>query len=91
MRPIRLKGKPMEALRRACFERDQYRCSECDTLVTWDGYFIGRGQMAHIKSRGAGGSDELSNVRTLCQKCHIEIEHGYGKTRTKPVPAKEIA
>jgi HNH endonuclease len=89
--PVRLKGKALEALRRACFERDQYRCSECDKFVTWDGYYVEKGHMAHIVSRGRGGSDELSNVSTLCLKCHLVDEHAYGPSRTKPVPPKEAA
>jgi 5-methylcytosine-specific restriction endonuclease McrA len=28
----------------------------------------------HIKSRGAGGDDELCNLRTLCVRCH-DIRH----------------
>lgn len=42
------------------------------------------GEMAHIKSRGAGGSDTLDNVRTLCQPCH-RLEHAGGK----PCPRRE--
>jgi 5-methylcytosine-specific restriction endonuclease McrA len=84
--PVRLKGKALEALRRACFERDQYRCSECDVLVLWDGYFMRSGQMAHVVGRGRGGSDTLSNVKTLCLECHLVGEHN-----PKSVPAKEIA
>jgi 5-methylcytosine-specific restriction endonuclease McrA len=84
---IRLKGKELEALRRACFERDEFRCSECDIPVIWERGTFQSGHMAHIKSRGAGGPDELWNVRLLCMKCHT-FEHNCGG---KPVPSKEIA
>jgi 5-methylcytosine-specific restriction endonuclease McrA len=84
--PVRLKGKALEALRRACFERDEYRCSECDVPVTWDGYFVNRGHMAHVISRGRGGPDELFNVKTMCMRCHLVDGHN-----PKSVPRKEIA
>jgi len=29
-----------------------------------------KADMAHVKSRGAGGQDILSNVRNLCHRCH---------------------
>ena len=67
---IRLKGKDMEALRRACFERDNYICVQCGNPVSWQS-----GHMAHIKSHGSGGSDILENVKTKCQHCHIILEH----------------
>jgi 5-methylcytosine-specific restriction endonuclease McrA len=70
--PIRIKGKKLEALRRACFERDMYCCAECCRNVTWN-----TGHMAHIKARGRGGSDTLDNVRALCQRCHVQ-EHSNG-------------
>ena len=95
-RPGRVTGKAMEALRRACFERDGYRCqhqafiadtnclhARCMRLVTWD-----NGHMAHIKSRGAGGKDELSNVTTKCPDCHVVREHFFGPSGIKPVPPK---
>ena len=44
------------------------------------------GEMAHIRSRGAGGTDTLDNVRTLCPSDH-RLEHNGGK----PVKKKERA
>jgi 5-methylcytosine-specific restriction endonuclease McrA len=98
--PGRLKGEALEALRRACFERDGYQCQQvlreepmpgfeadlvsvfrCWKRVTWES-----GHMAHIVSRGRGGKDELSNVKTKCAECHIGIEHSYGPSGRKPVP-----
>ena len=79
---IRLKGKPLADLRRQCFTRDGWACVECGVGVSWVS-----GHMAHIKSRGAGGSDVLENVRTLCggpDGCHMK-EHNCGG---KPLPAK---
>lgn len=93
----RLKGAAMTNLRRACFERDGYRCKhmvrrstaehswweECGCVVTWE-----TGDMAHIVSRGAGGKDELSNVVTKCRLHHRVVEHAYGKSGEKPVKPK---
>ena len=71
---IRLRGSKLDALRRECFERDGYVCTcGCKQSVTWD-----NGDMAHIVSRGAGGSDVLSNVKTMTHLCHMR-EHTEGK------------
>lgn len=100
-RPGRLRGEAMEALRRACFERDEYKCQHltpvgkhwkfgklytmCGRCVTWES-----GHMAHIVSRGRGGKDEVSNVTTKCASCHSVLEHRYGKSGTKPVPRRSV-
>jgi hypothetical protein len=77
---IRLKGKALERLRRDCFERDGWKCTcGCERGVSW-----ATGHMAHIQSRGAGGSDMLENVRTMTGECHA-ISHNCGG---KPVPSK---
>lgn len=77
---VRLSGKALEELRMVCWLRDNGRCQVCRELV----YFAARVDgdplaydMAHIKSRGAGGSDELNNVRCLCHQCHMK-EHAKG-------------
>ncbi len=68
---VRLTGKALERLRQECFERDNWTCT-CG---------CGRGaplvlDMAHIKSRGAGGSDCLSNVKTMTHECHMRAHNG---------------
>ena len=77
---VRLTGKDLEKLRDDCWERDRGRCQACGDFVyyspRWDGDTLAF-DMAHIKSRGAGGSDTLENVRTLCHKCHMK-EHTKG-------------
>ena len=79
---IRLKGAALEKLRRDCFVRDKYICVDCGCGVEWSGW--NAGHMAHIVSRGAGGSDTLDNVRTKCFMCHFN-EHN-----PKAVPRKKI-
>jgi hypothetical protein len=82
---VRLRGKVLEALRRDCFERDRYRCRckhpepGCGELCNWE-----YDDMAHIVSRGAGGSDELSNVLTMKHEHHLATHNCGGK----PIPAK---
>lgn len=69
-RPIRLRGKQMERLRRACFKRDKYRCVKCGKRVLWDGSVWTRGHMMH-KVRKTWGGDVISNVETGCFSCHF--------------------
>jgi 5-methylcytosine-specific restriction endonuclease McrA len=102
-RPGRLKGDPLENLRRDCFERDHYQCRHKKRHPIRDlkGYLVGSyyvecgdfvtwetGHMAHVVSKGRGGKDELSNVLTKCAKCHLVLEHAYGPSGVKPVPKK---
>ena len=89
LRPGRREGEDLWRLRLDCFERDNFTCRKCGQKIAWDQeesilWGQPRGEMAHIKSRGAGGKDELSNVRTLCPE-HHRLEHNGGK----PVPKKE--
>jgi 5-methylcytosine-specific restriction endonuclease McrA len=74
---IRLKGEALAALRRQCFTRDGWSCVDCGRGIGW-----ASGHMAHIKSRGSGGSDVIENVRTKCGDCH-DAEH-----HPKAVPPK---
>lgn len=58
---------------RAIFARDRDRCLNCrasaETVVTLD--------PDHGVPRGAGGADRMSNLNTLCRRCH-EAKHGEG-------------
>jgi hypothetical protein len=76
---IRLRRKALEALRMARFEYDGFRCQwkGCGVKVCWDG--PNAGHLAHIQSRGAGGSDTMENTRTLCE-VHHRLEHQKGKS-----------
>jgi len=64
-------------LRKAAFERDKHRCINCyrslDTATTLD--------PDHTVPRGVGGSNRLSNIGTLCRKCH-DAKHGNGTAPT---------
>jgi 5-methylcytosine-specific restriction endonuclease McrA len=77
---VRLAGKELEALRRAMLKRDKSNCQACRVAVSdsFPAWHPKKAHMAHIKSRGAGGSDTLDNIRTLCGECHRE-EHSKGR------------
>ena len=76
---IQLKGKPMEKLRRERFTLDGWCCVDCGRPVSW-----ASGHLAHVQSRGAGGSDTIENTRTKCLGCH-NAEHNCGG---RPLPRK---
>jgi 5-methylcytosine-specific restriction endonuclease McrA len=74
---VRLHGKALEALRRECWLRHNETCQVCGERVYYQARFDGDPlayDMAHIQSRGAGGSDVISNVRCLCHRDHM-LEH----------------
>jgi len=75
----RLKGKELEALRFAVWERDGHRCVTCGRPVPLNGNVFERAHLAHIRSRGAGGEDTPENTRIKCFHCHIIQEHGKGE------------
>jgi len=81
---VRLSGQALEDLRERVYKRDGGRCQwpRCGVWLPLYGSVFNRAHMAHIKSRGASGSDELLNVRLLCYAHHAE-EHG------NPRPATE--
>ena len=51
------------------FERDNYTCQCCGEKHI-------RLEVHHIIFRSQGGSDELDNLITLCEKCHKAIHDG---------------
>lgn len=84
---LRLRGKAYREFREQVFARAKGHCENCGIYVPLrspcEGYSIFEcGHVAHIRSRGAGGGDELSNVRWLCFKCHT-LEHNKGRETWK--------
>jgi 5-methylcytosine-specific restriction endonuclease McrA len=73
---VRLDAKGMKALREERYEIDSGRCVVCGHRRPLDGGLRDRMHLAHIVSRGAGGSDTLENTVCKCYGCHIEVEHG---------------
>ena len=55
------------ALRKAVYRRDGYRCALCDSTK-----YI---QIHHCVPRGKGGTNSIQNLITLCSDCHA-MAHG---------------
>jgi 5-methylcytosine-specific restriction endonuclease McrA len=88
----RLEGEELDALRAACFQRDNFTCTYCNLTVYSDlpHEDPASAHMAHIQAKRRGG-DNLSNVQTECGACH-RAYHNFGKSRTKPCKSKrEVA
>ncbi len=48
--------------------RDKWRCLSCGRSAKEDGVLL---EVDHILPRSKGGSDDISNLQTLCKKCNI--------------------
>ncbi len=60
-----LTGARYERLRRACLDRDNWRCTRCESPAGL--------QMHHPIALDDGGDPwSLGNVRMLCGDCHID-------------------
>lgn len=57
-------------LRKACLQRDHYKCYRCEKK-SYSGKGLGT---HHILPRALGGSDDITNLITLCHKCHDFVE-----------------
>jgi hypothetical protein len=70
---IRLGPAGMHQLREDTLYRSGLRCENsidgkrCPRRINWMNFHL-----AHIVSRGRGGSDVLANVLACCQECHWE-------------------
>lgn len=53
-------------LRHEVFKKDKYKCVECG-ISNQDGVL----HIDHIISISQGGSDDLSNLQTLCRGCNL--------------------
>lgn len=76
---VRLTGEALRELRWQCWNRDNGRCVACGIRVYFEARFAGDPEaydLAHVKSRGAGGDDSLLNTRTLCHQCHMNQHAG---------------
>jgi len=86
---IRLNGREMLELRQNAFARSQGQCENsvteekdrCPVRFHWGSF-----DLAHIVSRGRGGSDSLDNVLAVCRDCHFEDT----RNRKKLVPHRDF-
>lgn len=61
-------------LREAVFSRDGYKCQCCGRTIK-DGVIL---HIHHIKYRSQGGTNSMSNLATVCDKCHTPKNHKPG-------------
>lgn len=48
--------------------RDQWKCLSCGRSAQVDGVLL---EVDHIVPRSKGGTDDVSNLQTLCKKCNV--------------------
>ena len=63
-------GEDMSERRLEAYERDKGRCQlivspRCRGWASWE-----YGELDHVITRGRGGSDNLENLRWVCNSCH---------------------
>lgn len=61
----RIATDPWQGIRLQVLERDNYRCVSCATELK-----SSEADVHHLLPRSMGGTDELSNLVTLCDGCH---------------------
>ena len=59
-------GSQWRALRTVALERDKHLCQEC----LKKGRYVTATTVDHIIAKAHGGSDNLSNLQSLCNSCH---------------------
>ena len=59
-------GKVWRVKRLKILQRDDYLCQECKR----NGIVTAATDVDHIKSKAQGGTDEDSNLQSLCKPCH---------------------
>jgi endogenous inhibitor of DNA gyrase (YacG/DUF329 family) len=67
-------------LRKRVYERDNWTCQKCGIKCSNKNNDPTKIQCDHIIKERDGGSHNMSNLQTLCLKCHIEKDwkHYYG-------------
>lgn len=83
---VRCTGKDLEALRDACWERDEGICQRCGAAVYKQARFDGDPlayDMAHRRNKLMYG-DVLGNIDVNCHECHMNSHNCGGK----PLPPK---
>jgi len=68
---LRLERRSYQELCRRVLKRDNWRCQVCGSSQNL--------QVHHKQLRSQQGSDEDSNLITLCASCHEGLHHGYGE------------
>ena len=58
-------NREWERIRQEVFDRDGHRCQDCRKA--------GRLEAHHVLELAHGGTNDLSNLKTLCRACHIFV------------------
>lgn len=66
-------------LRQQVLERDSYLCCECAK----EGRVSAASDVDHIVPKSQGGTDDLSNLQSLCKKCHKTKTYAEKRGRVK--------
>ena len=59
-------GYRWQQVRRRVLVRDKHQCRACKRK----GIYVPAGEVDHIVPKSQGGSDDLSNLESLCRTCH---------------------
>jgi 5-methylcytosine-specific restriction protein A len=59
-------GHAWRVLRKQILDRDGHQCTRCGTAGTGDNPL----SVDHIMAKTLGGTDDPSNLTTLCRRCH---------------------
>ena len=77
-----------DTLREAVFARDGYRCLCCGKSAIHDGVIL---RIHHVGFRAGDRSNRLSNLATVCEKCHSPKNHKPGGKLWDLKPPKGMA
>jgi 5-methylcytosine-specific restriction enzyme A len=73
-----------ESLRRQALQRDGWLCVECEKA----GRVVLAKDVDHVVSRARGGSNALTNLQSLCRRCHLRKSAlDLGRKPREPRPA----
>jgi 5-methylcytosine-specific restriction endonuclease McrA len=65
------------------FERDGYKCASCGIEIS-----LGMGDLHHVIPKNKGGSNDPSNLITLCRNCNYSIADKIFEVATTPLSAQ---
>lgn len=75
-------GHAWRKLRERILKRDNYLCVKCRAA----GRLVEATDVDHIKAKTHGGTDDESNLQSLCAPCHKEKTAKEGKVGSKFTP-----
>ena len=73
---VRLYGPAWDAVREHIWQRDGRKCLNCRAQVLLEKGDWWSVHCSHRKSKGSGGNDLPSNLRSLCGRCHAAEHSG---------------